>query len=311
MLVDIVTGASQGIGRAVAEFLALQRRAAADNGASSCALVLTGRNVERGAQAVASIRSALDCNSSSSNSAVNDIHVRFEPCDLSDFKDVVRLRDSLVSDFSSSSFQVGVLVNCAGECPRQQEWVTRPQRQDNGAIVDTKIDKQFATNVLGYHFMTKIFSKHFDASKNSKVVNIASNWAGNLDLDDLHFRRRGYDNDTAYRQSKQCNRMLTVSWSEALEERGVVVNACHPGDPCTTLSKALGYNLWSSPPDRRMIETNSPIPFLCGFGTTPIDGVTGKWFEGTSEQPRRCQFASLKQEQQRLFAICESFAVEK
>jgi len=37
-----------------------------------------------------------------------------------------------------------------------------------------------------------------------------------LEFDDLEFKRRRYDNDEAYRQSKQADRMLTVA---ALYER--------------------------------------------------------------------------------------------
>jgi NAD(P)-dependent dehydrogenase (short-subunit alcohol dehydrogenase family) len=34
----------------------------------------------------------------------------------------------------------------------------------------------------------------------------------------------------AYRQSKQANRMLTVALAARLAERGITVNACHPGN---------------------------------------------------------------------------------
>ena len=196
---------------------------------------------------------------------------------------------------------------------RKTSPATTSQRRD---YCEVEIDKQFATNVLGYHFTTKVFADHFAGAASSNeetkthVVNIASNWAGNLDLDDLHFRRRGYDNDTAYRQSKQCNRMLTAAWADQSSQKGavVIINACHPGDPCTTLSRALGYNLGAGPATVQLIA-QSPIPYLCG-----LEGeiaATGQWFEGaSSHQPRRCAFAGLARERRRLFEICESFAVE-
>ena len=53
----------------------------------------------------------------------------------------------------------------------------------------------------------------------ARVVNVASYWAGGLDLEDLEFKRRRYDNDAAYRQSKQADRMLTVAFAERL--RGI------------------------------------------------------------------------------------------
>jgi len=215
VVVDIVTGATQGIGRAVAAYLALHHQADL--------LVLTGRNLDRGAQAASA------CDNQSSK-----LHALFEPCDQSRYSDVVQLKDRITkyvssadgSSSSSEDWTVGILVNAAGECPVHQELVQCPQRQANGEIVNVEIDKQFATNVLGYHFMTKVFADHFSSSNQESsstqthVVNIASNWAGNLDLDDLHFMRRGYDNDAAYRQSKQCNRMLSVAWAEEFSQEG-------------------------------------------------------------------------------------------
>ena len=186
------------------------------------------------------------------------------------------------------------------------------KRQDTGGIAFVDVDRQFASNVLGYHFMIKVFSDHFSnqtaagAEKQpTHVVNVASNWAGDLDLSDLSFTRRGYDNDSAYRQSKQCDRMLSKLWSEKLPD--VRMNSCHPGDPKTTLSKDLGYNLWASAPTRTMIEQSTPIPLLCGFGK-PVG--TGGWYEGPSGTPGRCRFASLGSQSQELFDICESFCVK-
>lgn len=285
MLVDIVTGASQGIGRAVAEYIAFERQKHEDY-----LLVLTGRNSQRGSQAASLLQEITPTS--------------FEPCDVSDYEQVSGLKERLRQRVGDD-FSVGILVNNAAECPRQQELVSRPQAQDDGSIRNVEIDKQFATNVLGYHFMMKTFQDHFD--EGTHVLNIASNWAGSLDLDDLHFRRRKYDNDAAYRQSKLCNRMQTVTWSKLLEGKAVV-NSCHPGDPCTTLSTALGYNLGCAPPSRRAVERQSPIPYLCGLSTHSIN-ITGNWFEGISTQPSRCQFAGLTAEQKWLHDICESFCV--
>jgi len=61
-----------------------------------------------------------------------------------------------------------------------------------------------------------------------------------LDLQDLEFQRRPYDNDAAYRQSKQADRMLTVAFADRLKDAGVTVNACHPGDVASTLSHSPG-----------------------------------------------------------------------
>lgn len=322
-VVDIVTGASQGIGRAIAEYVAIQRniqhaKAGIAVSQESYSLVMVGRNVARGSEAADAIRRA----------AGGSFPAVFEACDLSNYDDVVRLKGRIHSMARGANgddggpkdtkedgdFRVGILVNDAAECPRRQELVLRKQMQW-GEEKMVEIDKQFATNVLGYHFMLNAFRDNFapqvnivgdlDNIRPTHIINIASNWAGNLDLSDLHFQRRGYDNDTAYRQSKQCNRMLTKVWSEKLKG-SAMVNSCHPGDPCTTLSKALGYNLWSSQPSRSMIEGETPIPFLCGFYRADVT-VSGGWFQGPSEKPMRCQFAGMIKDTEKLFEVCEGF----
>jgi NAD(P)-dependent dehydrogenase (short-subunit alcohol dehydrogenase family) len=79
------------------------------------------------------------------------------------------------------------------------------------------------------------------------VVNVASYWAGGLDLGDLELERRRYDNDAAYRQSKQADRMLSVAFAERLRDAGVTANACHPGDVVSTLSRNLGFGGHETP----------------------------------------------------------------
>lgn len=95
------------------------------------------------------------------------------------------------------------------------------------------------------------------AGKGARIVNVASNYAGSLDLSDLNFDKRRYDSTTAYKQSKQvllvvlallyaaesvrcwllfasylqADRMITGIASAKLfgGDASVCVNACHPG----------------------------------------------------------------------------------
>jgi retinol dehydrogenase-12 len=251
-VIDIVTGSTQGIGRAIAESIASHR---VQQPPHNYSLVLVGRNIQRGAKAARDIHHATGLN------------VIAEACDLRDYQEVQQLKGRIAKQMHED-FRVGILVNNAAECPIRQELVTRPQT-DGSSITETPVDSQFASNVLGYHFMLKSFQDKFllpgdGNTQQTHIVNVASNWAGDLDLNDLHFQRRHYDNDAAYCQSKQCDRMLSTVWAKRLGKQAVV-NACHPGDPCTTLSKALGYNIWSSPPSANLIEKETPIPFLCGL----------------------------------------------
>jgi NAD(P)-dependent dehydrogenase (short-subunit alcohol dehydrogenase family) len=153
-----------------------------------------------------------------------------------------------------------VLVNNAATTPR-----TRQETPEG-------IELQLATNVLGYFWMTLAFSETLIASAPARVVDVASYWAGGLDLSDLEFKRRPYTNGAAYRQSKQANRMLAVAHSRRLETFGVAVNACHPGDANSRLSNDLGFG-GHEPPDQ---AARTPI----WLATGDIGGeVSGAYFE--------------------------------
>ena len=122
---------------------------------------------------------------------------------------------------------------------------TTPRRREE---TPEGIELQFATNVLGYFWMMTAFRGHLVDSAPARVVNVASYWAGGLDLGDLEFERRRYDNDAAYRQSKQADRMLSVAFAERLRDAGVTANACHPEDVVSTLSRNLGFGGHETPP---------------------------------------------------------------
>ena len=141
----------------------------------------------------------------------------------------------------------------------------------------------FSTNVLGYFRMTQAFLGVLKASAPARVVDVASYWAGGLDIQDLEFKRRRYNNSTAYRQSKQANRMLAAAWSRRLEPMGITINSCHPGDVNSTLSNNLGF--WGSQTPNQGAET--PV----WLATSPtIEGITGKYFENLKEE--RCRFST-------------------
>ncbi len=91
--------------------------------------------------------------------------------------------------------------------------------------------------------MIQLFSECLKQSAPARVINVASYWAGDLDLADLEFKQRRYSNGAAYRQSKRANRMLTVAFAARLKPYDVTVNACHPGDVNSRLSNDLGYSV--------------------------------------------------------------------
>ncbi len=179
--VAIVTGANGVIGRAIAAGIAK----------AGFAVVMVCRDEKRADEALKEVRRA-----SGSSDA------RVELADLSQ-------RESVFALAARWQGRLDVLVNNAAIAPRR-----RSETPDG-------IELQFATNVLGYLWMMRAFEATLRQSAPARVVNVASYWAGDLDLSDLQFQRRRYDNDQAYRQSKQANRMLTVAFAQRWRDFGI------------------------------------------------------------------------------------------
>lgn len=133
-------------------------------------------------------------------------------------------------------------------------------------------EMQWAVNVLGYYRMIHYLHPLMSDPGFARIVNVASYWAGGLDLGDPEFRRRSYDNDSAYRQSKQANRMITAGYAGLLKEAGIRVNACHPGDVNSKLSNDLGFGGHETPAQ----GAGTPV-WLATSGE--VNDTTGSYFE--------------------------------
>jgi len=181
---------------------------------------------------------------------------------------------------------VDVLINNAAVTPR-----SRKETPEG-------IELQFATNVLGYFWMMQYFLPHLKKADASRIVNVASYWAGNPDINDLEFKGRHYNNDTAYRQSKQADRMLTVAFANRLKDTNMTVNACHPGDVRSTLATNLGYGGHESP------GQGAATPVWLA-SSQEVEGVSGKYFEHL--QGTNCQFSQDQNAIETLFEICSNY----
>lgn len=179
-----------------------------------------------------------------------------------------------------------ILINNAAATPRQKE------------ITSEGVERQFATNVLGYVWMTEYLHSKMEDVEDARIVYVASYWAGDLDLDDLEFNTRRYNNDTAYRQSKQANRMLTGVYAKKLAGMGISVLAAHPGDVNSKLSNNLGYGGWETP------DQGAATPLFCALDAS-LNNVTGKYFENMQIMP--CRFAEDEVQSEKLYQICLSY----
>ena len=257
--VALVSGATGAIGKAIARQIATQPGAE---------VVLACRNEEKARQAIREIVEA-----------TGNRRVRYELVDVSRKASVYGLA-------ARCRGPLHVLVNNAAVTPR------RRQETPEG------VELQFATNVLGYFWMIQAFTEHLRQSAPSRVVNVASYWAGDLDLTDLEFRRRRYDNNEAYRQSKQADRMLTVAFAQRLKPYSISINACHPGDVNSHLSNNLGFGGHQTP------DEGARTP--AWLALEPIgQEQTGKYFEQMREI--RCPFAADRNLMNGLYEACLRF----
>ncbi len=231
-------------------------------------MVLLTRNEGRAGHAVAELQRA-----------TGNPRIRFELVDVSRRKPI----EALAARWQGP---VQVLINNAAVTPRER------QESAEG------IEAQLATNVLGYFWLTQYFARHLARSAPARVVNVASYWAGGLELDDLEFKRRSYNNNAAYRQSKQANRMLTVAFAERLASAGVTVNACHPGDVNSVLSNNLGFGGHETPDE----GARTPV----WLATSDVgEATTGRYFEHMREVA--CRFGQDRSAVEALYAACSRF----
>jgi len=258
--VALVTGATGAIGAAIARQLAEH---------TDYEVVLACRDEARAQQTVAEIQRA-----------THNLHVRYEIVDVARYASVQKLAERWQGPLH-------ILINNAAASPRQ--------RQESPEGIET----QFATNVLGYFWMTSLFSAVLKASAPARIINVASYWAGDLDLTDLEFKKRRYSNGTAYRQAKQANRMLTVAFATRLQPYWVTVNACHPGDVNSRLSNDLGFGGQTMPDE----GADTPV----WLATDPVgQHETGHYFD--QRRAVRCRFGEDLVAVEKLYEACLTYA---
>lgn len=255
----LITGATGAIGKSIARLIAEHEK---------YAVTIVARNEHKAANSVEEIKRR-----------TGNQNVSFVLCDLS-------RKEAIKEAAKNWEGPLHTLINDAGATPRKRE--ETPEG----------IEMQWATNVLGYFWMMKYFTPILEKSANGRIVNVASYWAGNMDINDLEFKHRHYNNDTAYRQSKQANRMLTVAFANRLKSKSVTVNVCHPGDVRSTLASNLGYGGHESP------DQGAATPVWLAT-SDELEGVTGKYFEHLRES--HCSFGRNVEKVEQLYEICDSY----
>jgi NAD(P)-dependent dehydrogenase (short-subunit alcohol dehydrogenase family) len=189
---------------------------------------------------------------------------------------------------------VHVLVNNAGI------WSERRRPSPDG------IELVWATNQLGYFLLTSLLLDALKRGAPARVVNVASQLARDLDLDDVEFERRRYSGISAYAQSKQANRLWTWALARRLAGSGVTANAMHPGGVNTPLFgkggglQSLLASLYMRFAGRTPQEGADTVVWLAA--SPAVEGKTGAFWYERREIP--CRFRDQATEE-RLWELCE------
>lgn len=198
-----------------------------------------------------------------------------------------------IAEVARTTSRVDVLINNAGIHLRSRE-----------ETVDG-IEAVFATNVVAYHALIAGLAPLLPDNE-ARIVNTASTFAGDVDLDDVQFTTRVYDGTKAYCQSKALDRMLTWAWARRLEPRGITVNAFGPGLVMSGLYRDAKFGVRLFMNTLAFFTGKSPREGAdCGIwlATSPNATKTGGFYEKRTQLPR--DFANVDAEE-RLFSLCES-----
>ena len=265
----VVTGATAGIGHEAA--LALAR---------------LGADVTVVARSAAKAAAAIDA-----LVARGAARARLAPehADLGQRAEVRALGDRLAARLP----RLDVLLNNAGCYP--------------GARVLTAdgLEEAWVTNVLAYEQLTTRLQAAIVAAR-GRIVYVGSTMAGDLDVDDLAWARRGWNGIKAYRQSKQANRMLAWAWARRLDGTGATINVAHPGGVRTNIAHRQ-RGLWGVLNRLAFLTQRSPrrgADTLVWLAASPeLAGASAGFYKDRRAIP--CQWRADVDAQERLWALCQ------
>lgn len=200
-----------------------------------------------------------------------------------------------IESFRQKENKLDVLINNAGLWTKSKK------------LNDINVEQTFAVNVLGHQLLTKLLIDELKNASPSRIINVASHFAGGLDLDDINFEKRNYNETLAYKQTKQANRMLTREWARRLQDDNIFVCSMTPGFvPATELFREqnmagkLLLKMFALIEGRTIDEGADTIVWLAS--AEKIDGSCGGFFNLRKEE--NCKFNN-PDEERRLWVKCE------
>jgi NAD(P)-dependent dehydrogenase (short-subunit alcohol dehydrogenase family) len=243
--VALVTGATDGLGRGVAERLA----------AAGLTVHLHGRDGEKLQRAVAEIGAATG-------------NERLVP-HRADFASLAQVRE-LAREVEQSTEALHVLVSNAGIGSGKPDLTTRQESEDGYEL-------RFAVNYLAGFLLIIELLPLLQRSAPARIVEVASLGQAPIDFDDPQIES-GYDGSRAYSQSK----LAQISFGFELAERlgpdaGVTVNSLHPSTfmPTKIVLQERGSSMDS-------LEAGVEATVRLAIGSE-VEGVTGRFYDRLEE----------------------------
>lgn len=196
---------------------------------------------------------------------------------LADFSDLSQVRKA-TEELLINYPKIDVLINNAGI------HVTTRQLTVDGN------EAAFAVNHLASFLITSLLLKRMVESAPSRIlqVNSEGHRFNGLRLDDLSWEKRRYNGYLGYGASKTAQLMTVWELSDLLKDKGVTINAMHPGAVKSNIgsNNGLFYNLFS----KYIIQPTLKSPVISGealyylTSAPELDGVSGKFFNLTNEE---------------------------
>jgi NAD(P)-dependent dehydrogenase (short-subunit alcohol dehydrogenase family) len=200
--VVIVTGANTGLGKETAKQLALK----------NATVILAVRNIAKGKIAVKEIQLETP-----------KAKLEVMKLDLSSLESI----KNFVGAFGKKYKKLDILINNAGVM--------------NPPFSTTKegFELQFGTNHLGHFALTVQLLPALKNAKKARIVTVSSvaHTSGNIDFNDLHWKKRDYRGWKAYGDSKIANLFFTYELARKLKGTSIIVVAAHPGYTATDLQR--------------------------------------------------------------------------
>lgn len=148
----------------------------------------------------------------------------------------------------------------------------------------------FCVNHLAPFLITSLLLKRMVESAPSRIIQVNSEGHrfNGLRIDDLKWEKRPYRGIKGYGASKTAQLMTVWEFSEILKNKGVTINAMHPGAVKSNIGTNNGklYNWYS----KILIQPLLKNPIISGkaifyLASSPdLEGITGKFFNLTNEE---------------------------